>query len=175
MLTFMTRAKPIFWIYLLLPIAACSAADGAKQANCETLVEETKATCLDMIRRGLDVSCNTYLGAVATAMKQASGDLFDTGDATTDQSSADSFCSTYVGKLRKDRDAHADSMQAADAAGPKCTALADRFESHCLANLGSEPLPSGCKGVARSFMMRSAARPSAQQQLCTIAGMQLPQ
>lgn len=169
--TFLNRAGPLFWISLLLPLVACSVDDDAKQANCDALVTETRAACLDMISRGLDVSCNTYLGAVGTAMKQADGSLFDAGDAN--ESTADSFCSTYVDKLREDRDEHADSMHGQDQAGPKCTALANRFETQCLADLGKEPLPGKCKRVGSSYLSITASQLSPGK-LCSVAGMQLP-
>lgn len=167
MSNFITRATPVFWISLLLSLAACSTASDSQQANCDTLVTQTRAVCMDMIRRGLDVSCNTYLGAVGTAMDQASGNLFDVGDAN--QSTADSFCSTYVDMLREDRDEQADSMHAQDQAGPECTALAERFDTRCMANLGKAPLADGCRNIARTFAMGQLE----QEQACSIAGMQL--
>ena len=166
------RLKPVFWTALLLALAGCSSATDARQASCDTLVMQTRAVCLDMIRRGLDVSCNSYLGAVATAMKQADGSLFDVGEANV--SAADSFCSTYVDKLRDDRDEHADSMQAKDQTGPECNALAERFDTRCMANLGKQALPGQCKNVGRTFMM-GATRKVPQEQLCSLAGMQLPE
>lgn len=172
MSTFIGHAKSTFWIGLLLTIAACSAADDAKQANCDTLVTETRATCMDMIRRGLDVSCNKYLIAIDTAMGQASGSLFDIGD--DNESTVHSFCSIYVGKLREDRNEHADSMQAKGQTAPECTALADRFDTSCMANLGKEPLPGKCTNVARTFAISSASSRLPGGQMCSLAGMQLP-
>lgn len=169
---FIHCARPIFCICLLVLIAACSSDDNVELAACDTLVSETRTACLDMVGRGLDISCNTYLGAIDTAMEQAGGNLFDTGSAATDKSSAYAFCSTYVDKLRKDREAHADSMHAQEKSSSTCTALVDRFEEKCMANIGKEPLPGKCKNVARTFVM-GAARQRPQEQLCSLAGMQL--
>ena len=169
MFRFVKRARSVVWISLLLPMAACGAAPDSQQANCDTLVTDTRAACMDMIRRGLDVSCNTYLMAIGTAMDQASGNLFEVGDAN--QSAADSFCATYVDKLREDRDENADSMHPQDQTGPECSALAERFESRCMANLGKTALAGECKNAARAFAM-SGRMPH--EQMCSIAGMQLP-
>lgn len=174
MSAFIARAKPLFWIYLLLSVAACSAADNAKQATCDTLVEETQSACMDMLRRGLNVSCGKYLMAVDMAMDQASGNLFDTGDDNA--STANSFCSVYVDKLRADRKKHDVSMHAQGQAGPKCTALADRFETQCIPNLGKEKLAGACKTITTSFaMMNSKKLPQEKQEtLCSVYDAQLP-
>lgn len=166
------QARRAFWVCLLFSLAACGPDSEVKQANCDTLVTETRATCMAMIRRGLDVSCSTYLGAIGTAMDQASGNLFDVGDAN--QSTAAALCSTYVDKLREDRDEHASSMLPQDKAGPKCSALAERFETRCMVNLGKEPLPGKCKNVARTFLM-GASRQIPREKLCSVAGRQLPE
>lgn len=165
------QARSVFWLLLLMPVTACSAADNAEKANCDTLISETSAACTDMISRGLDVSCNTYLGAVKTAMKQAGGDLFDVGEAN--QKTANSFCAIYVEKLRKDREESDGSMLSKDESDAQCVALAERFDTSCMTNLGKEPLPGKCKSVARTFVMGTTKQMS-QEQVCTIAGMQLP-
>lgn len=167
-----TPARRALCASLLFSLAACGPDSEARRASCDTLVTETRATCMDMIRRGLDVSCNTYLGAIDTAMDQASGNLFDVGDAN--QSAAGSLCSTYIDKLREDRDKNAGSMRPKAEVGPKCAALAGRFETRCMANLGKEPLPGKCKNVARTFLM-GASRQIPREKLCLIAGRQLPE
>lgn len=165
------QLRSVFWMFLLLPVAVCSAADNAEQAGCDTLVSETSTACKDMISRGLNVSCNTYLGAVKTAMKQAGGDLFDVGEAN--QETADSFCAIYVEKLRKERDEHDESMHSKDESDGQCVALAERFDASCMVNLGKVQLPGKCKNVARTFVM-GATKQMPQKQVCTVAGMQLP-
>lgn len=168
----LAQTKRALCACFLFSLAACGPDSAVTQASCGTLVTETRTTCMDMIRRGLDVSCSTYLGAIETAMDQASGNLFDVGDAN--QSTAGSFCSTYVDKLREDRDEHASSMHPQGEAGPRCTALAQRFEAHCMANLGKEPLPRECKNVVRTFAM-AASRQVSREKLCPLAGRQLPE
>ena len=102
---------------------------------------------MDMIRRGLDVSCSTYLGAIGTAMDQASGNLFNVGDAN--QSAAGSLCATDVEKLREDRS----QEHAVTGQRRPCSALAECFETRCMANFGEESLPGKCENVARTFLM----------------------
>lgn len=165
------QARSVFWMLLLVPVAACSAADNTEQASCDTLVSETRTACTDMISRGLNVSCNTYLGAVKTAMKQAGGDLFDVGEAN--QQTANSFCAIYVEKLRKEREENDGSMNSKGESNAQCVALAERFDASCMATLGKSPLPAKCKNVGRTFMM-GATKQMPQGQVCTIAGMQLP-
>lgn len=173
MATFIIRTKSLFWICLLLPVVACSTANDAKQANCDALVTETESACIDMLRRGLDVRCGTYLMAVDMAMKQASGNLFDAGDSN--QSAADSFCAIYVDKLRLDRKKHDASMHAEGQQGPQCTALADQFEEQCVPNLGKEKLPSKCRSITTSFTTLNAKKlPQEQREtLCKIYSTQL--
>ncbi|MBU2874277.1 hypothetical protein [Marinobacter salexigens] len=167
----MTQARSVFLACLMLPIAAFGAdEDAASQANCDTLVSETRAACTDMISRGLNVSCNTYLGAIKTAMKQAGGDLFDIGEAN--QETANSFCAVYVEKLSKEREANDGNMHSKDASDSQCRALAERFETNCIANLGKVPLPSQCQNVARTFVMGTTKKMSPKQ-VCKIASMQL--
>lgn len=161
----------LFLSLLILPITVF-AADGTEQANCDTLVAETGTACMDMISRGLDVSCNTYLGAVGMAMDQADGNLFDVGDANKD--TANRFCATYVKKLRKDRKANNHTMLGKSEVGPECAALAERFDARCITGLGKEKLSGKCKNVARTFTM-GATGSMARGQLCTVAGMQLPE
>lgn len=168
MSTYMTRAKPVFFMGLLLMVTACSAEKEVKEANCDALITETRTACVDMVRHGLDVSCNTYLMAVNTAMDQANGDLYDIGDSN--KIAANALCSSYVEDLREDRKENAGSMQEPDQVGSDCAALADQFETHCMANLGKEPLADGCRNVARTFAMGRLS----QEKKCSLAGAHLP-
>lgn len=172
MFNVITRAKSVFWLSLLLSLAACSEGVDNKKTGCDALVTQTRAMCLDVIRSGLNVSCREYLMAVKMAKKQASGNLFDVGESN--QSTADSFCNTYVGKLREDVEEQADSMAAAGSAGPKCTALADNFEQTCLSHLGKDDLSRGCNQVASSLMQSGAMGQLPPEQRCSMASMHLP-
>lgn len=161
-------AKLLLWVFLLLPMAACNGGGESKKADCNTLVTETQSVCMDMMRRGLDVRCDTYLMAVKMAMRQSEGDLFDIGE--DNQGAANSFCAVYVKKLRKDRKKHDGSMQAKGKQGPKCTALADRFESECLPKLGKQPLSSKCGSISTSFKMLNTKQfsPKQKENMCAV-------
>ncbi|MDN5874061.1 MAG: hypothetical protein L0H29_06720 [Sinobacteraceae bacterium] len=157
-------------------ITACGATDEvAAAAGCETYVAETRDACLDMILRGLDVSCSKQLIAIRIATAQAHGSLFNVGDDKQNQSVADFVCSSYLGDLREARAAKDAGMSPEGKAGPKCTALAEQIDSRCLSTLGEAPLADGCKSAVGMMAMGGGASQLPREQRCEMAARMLPQ
>lgn len=128
---------------------AGAAADNNGGGNCKAYMAEVRNVCLDSITRGLDMSCDSQFIAVEMVQTQAAGALFDVGSDTSNAEVAESVCASYLKSLqkkrqRKDADMHADS-----GAWPTCTALAEKFDTACLRELGHQPIPDKCRSATR--------------------------
>lgn len=152
-------------VLIMLMVAACGTTSEATATDCKTYVAETRDACLDMILRGLDVSCSKQLTVIGTVAAQADGSLFDVGDDKQNQAVADSVCSSYIGDLRKARAAKDAAMLPASEAAPQCTALAKQVDAHCLSTLGEAPLTNDCKSALGMMSMDGLPR----EQRCELA------
>lgn len=159
---------------MMLTITACGAVDNASAAGCKAYVAETRDACLDMIRRGLDVSCKQQITAIEIAMKQANGSLFDIGDGEANERAAQALCSSYLGDLHKARAAQNAKMLPKGDTGPKCAALAQQIKARCLARLGQAPLAGGCRAALTLMSMNGATAPAQREQRCAMAAGMLP-
>lgn len=155
-------------LLMSLAIVACGFANEAAASGCKAYVEQTRNACLEMIRRGLDVSCKQQVLAIEMAMRQAQGNLFDAGSSGANQRVAESICSSHLHDLRAARAVNQASMLPKGAAGPHCSALAVQIDAGCLSKLGKAPLARGCKS-AMTMMGSGVAAQVPREQRCQLA------
>ena len=95
------------------------------------------------------MACDSELIAVDMAQTQAAGTLFDVGSGSDNAKVAESACASYLKSLQKKRQRKDAGMHAERGAGPTCNALAEKFDTACLRDLGQQPIPDTCRSATR--------------------------
>lgn len=136
---------------------------GEAKIDCQTLRDETRSFCRDVLLRGLKGDCYMAVQGLKQSVRQAKSTKVykgKDGAAVSNQKIADTACRVHVRSIRRARERHGDKMKPEGSAGPRCLAVAKRIEEACWPSLGSEDFPRKCE---TALLMSKVGRGDAEQ------------